>query len=123
MSTPKTQALTLFAALILFATGCSHRFYGLTLYNDSSDRISDSRITYGARVLEYGNVVPHASRGYGTVRLPIPDTALVSWTHDSGKSFERSVAIRKFISKPKSFAGHIDIHLQNDGTAFTDVRE
>jgi len=102
-------------------TSCSHTFYGLTLCNDSPDPIADSTVVYGSRVLEFGNVVPHSSRGYGTVRLPIPDAATVKWKHDSGKNFEAAVALRKLIPKPKAFEGEIVIHISDRGAATVEI--
>ena len=107
-------------ALVCAFTGCSHRFYSLDLKNDTTGKITDAKLQYGSRLLDYSTV--NGTRGYGTVYLPIPETASASWVNGSGKKIQSTTEIRKLVPKPNRFDGWITIHLGNDGITFVEVR-
>jgi hypothetical protein len=97
--------------------------YSLEIRNMSHDPIEGFRIQYGPTLVESGSVRPFSVVGYETVFLPIPKSAAISWEHQSGKSFQKTVEIEKLVEAPKRFDGYIILRLDDTGNATVDVRD
>lgn len=96
--------------------------YGVIVANDGTEYIPDVGIIYGKRTIQFGNVVPNGSKGYGTVTIPIPEEVTIVWKQKSGREFEKQVLVKSLIPRPSKFTGDIWVRLQDDGSVTLEVK-
>ena len=96
--------------------------YAVVVANDGTEYIPDVGITYGKRTIQFGNVVPNGSKGYGTVTLPIPEEVTIVWKQKSGQAFQKQVLVKSLIPNPSRFEGDIWLRLQDDGSITVEVK-
>ncbi len=103
-------------------TPCPKELYGVVLANDGTQPVSEAQITYGKHSLDFKTIVPGGSAGYGTVNLPITETASVFWKTESGAEFKTTVSLKDVINDRKQYDRDIWVRLHDDGTATVEVK-
>ncbi len=116
--------LLLLSALSL--VGCKQAMYSVTAWNKTGQDLHGLTVEVSGVGLGMGALVAAGTKGHGTVSLPIPEQATVSWKEGAWcdpkkegchpREHSVSVGVRKWILQPKKFSGDINIVINPDWT-------
>lgn len=73
-------------AVVALAFGCAHTNYRVYVYNGTSEKITEARITVSTgELLSFGSIGPEVDAGIWPVRGPLGQEVLVEWIDASNR--------------------------------------